>query len=267
MKEFGLQLYSIRDHFTNAEDTRESFRRMKEYGYTHAQTAGTYSYISPENFRALANEYGIRIMGTHYDWKLICGDVPGTVRYHRILGAPYIGIGSMPSEARSSKAALLQFIAKFNEMARIYKGYGFKMTYHHHSFEFVKLEGKTIMDYLIEYLDPDCTMFVIDTYWAQVGGADVRALLERLNGRVADVHLKDLSACHKYLLANGKTLSNLPERIEVGCGTMNFKGIIETAEKCGCIYFTVEDEVYSTGESWDSMRISAENIKATLLEG
>ena len=266
MKEFGLQLYSIRDHFTDAENTRESFRRMKECGYTHAQTAGTYSYIAPEELRALANEFGIRIMGTHYSWELICNDVPGTVRYHKILGSSLIGIGSMPSEARKTKSGLLTFIAKFNEMARIYKQYGFKMTYHHHSFEFVKIEGKRIIDYLIEYLDPTCTMFVIDTYWAQVGGADVRGLLERLNGRVADVHLKDLQPCFKYALANGKTLGNLPERIEVGCGSMDFRSIIDTAEACGCQYFTVEDEVYSTGESWDSMRISAENIKATLLE-
>ena len=41
MKEFGLQLYSIRDHFTTPEDTRESFKRMGECGYSHAQTAGT----------------------------------------------------------------------------------------------------------------------------------------------------------------------------------------------------------------------------------
>lgn len=266
MKEFGLQLYSIRDHFTTEEDTRESFRRMKECGYTHAQTAGTYSYIAPERFRELANEYGIRVMGTHYDWNLICNNVEGTVRYHRILGAPYIGIGGMPSEARKTKSALFAFIAKFNEMARIYKQYGFTMTYHHHSFEFVKLEGRTIMDYLIEHLDPTCTKFVIDAYWAQVGGANVCALLERLRGRVADVHLKDLQPCHKYLLANGKTMGHLPERIEVGCGSMDFASIIKTAEDCGCIYFTVEDEVYSTGESWDSMRISAENIKSTLLK-
>ena len=50
MKEFGLQIYSIRDHFTTPEDTRESFRRMKEYGYSHAQTAGTYSYMPAEDF-------------------------------------------------------------------------------------------------------------------------------------------------------------------------------------------------------------------------
>lgn len=268
MKEFGLQLYSIRDHFTTVEDTRESFRRMKECGYSHGQTAGTYSYISPEEFRALADEFGIELMGTHYNWDLICNDVEGTVKYHRTIGAKYIGIGSMPSGVRKDKAALLAFIDKFNEMAKIYvEQYGFeKLTYHNHSFEFVKLEGKNVMDYLIEGLDPKYTAFVLDSFWAHVGGEDVRALLERLNGRVVCVHLKDLDPCYKYELADGKTMGYLPKRIEVGCGNMKFEGIIRTAEACGCRYFTVEDEHYSTGESYDSMRISAENIKAKFLE-
>ncbi|MBQ8850179.1 MAG: sugar phosphate isomerase/epimerase [Clostridia bacterium] len=267
MKEFGLQIYSIRDHFTTPEDTRESFRIMKECGYSHAQTAGTYSYMPAEDFRALADEYGIKLMGTHYSWTLICNEVEETVKYHKTIGAEYVGIGSMPKEARESKDALLAFIAKFNEMAKIYVENGFKaLTYHNHSFEFVKIEGKTIMDYLIEGFDPRYTAFVLDSFWAHVGGEDVRALIERLDGRIACVHLKDLDPCFKYELADGKTMSYLPKRIEVGCGNMKFEGIIKTAEACGCKYFTVEDEHYTTGESYDSVRISAENIKAKFLE-
>ena len=39
MKHFGLQIYSIRDHFTTEEDTREAFLEMKKMGYSYAQTA------------------------------------------------------------------------------------------------------------------------------------------------------------------------------------------------------------------------------------
>ena len=267
MKEFGLQLYSIRDHFTTYEDTRESFRRMKECGYSHGQTAGTYDYITAEDFKALADEFGIELMGTHYSWTRICEDVEGTVKYHKTIGATYVGIGGMPSDARKEKEALLAFIDKFNEMAKIYVENGFKaLTYHNHSFEFRKIDGKTIMDYLIEGLDPRYTAFVLDSFWAHIGGEDVRALIERLDGRIACVHLKDLDPCYKYELADGSTIGYLPKRVEVGCGNMKFEGIIKTAEACGCKYFTVEDEHYSTGESYDTMKISADNIKAKFLE-
>ena len=267
MKEFGLQLYSIRDHFTTVEDTRESFRRMKECGYSHGQTAGDYAYISAEDFKALADEYGIELMGTHYSWTKICENVEETIKYHKTIGATYVGIGGMPSDARKTKEGLLAFIDKFNEMAKIYVEAGFKaLTYHNHSFEFRKIDGKTVMDYLIEGLDPRYTAFVLDSFWAHIGGEDVRALIERLDGRIACVHLKDLDPCFKYELADGTTMGYLPKRIEVGCGNMKFEGIIKTAEACGCKYFTVEDEEYTTGESYDSMRISAENIIAKFLE-
>ena len=267
MKKFGLQIYSIRDHFTTEEDTAASFAKMKEYGYTQAQTAGTYSYISPEKFRALADENGIEIVGTHYDWNLICNDMEGTIAYHRTLGTTNIGIGGMPGEARGTKEGLFAFIDKFNEMAKIYGEHGFKLTYHNHSFEFVKLEdGKTLFDHLIEKFDPVNAGFVIDVCWLHLGGADIYDILERLEGRIVMLHLKDVAACRPIKTEGGGVIGHLPERIEVGCGNINFARIIPAAEKIGCHLFVVEDEIYSTGESYDSVRISAENIIAKFLE-
>jgi sugar phosphate isomerase/epimerase len=268
MKEFGLQLYSIDNHFTCEEDTRESFRIMKECGYTHAQTAGTYDYISPEKFRALADEYGIKLMGTHYEWDLICNDVEGTAKYHKTIGAEYIGIGGTSFGTPPSKERLLNFIDKFNEMAKIYvEDYGFKaLTYHNHVKEFRKIEGRTIMEWLIEGLDKRYTGFVLDSLWAHLGGENVCELIDAMGERVVCVHLKDLDPCHTYLLENGRKLTTMPKLIEVGEGNMKFKGIIKAAEKYGCKYFTVEDEYYTTGESYDSIRTSAKNIKEKFLD-
>ena len=241
-------------------------QELKKMGYDYVQTAGTYDYITPEEFAKYAKDAGIEICGTHYNWDLIRNDVEGTIRYHEILGTTNVGIGGMPMAARDDIEGLNAFIDEFNRMARIYHERGFKLTYHNHSFEFRKIDGKTIMDYLIEGLDPRYTAFVLDSFWAHIGGEDVRALIERLNGRVTCVHLKDLDPCYKYELADGTTISYLPKRVEVGCGNMKFEGIIKTAEACGCKYFTVEDEHYSTGESYDTMKISADNIKAKFLE-
>ncbi len=266
MKEFGLQLWSIRDEFTTAERTRAAFRSMAEDGYTLAQTAGTYDYMPAEEFKKYADEAGIRICGTHYNWNRICNDVEGTVKYHRTLGTNEIGIGGFGTPTLDDLKA---FIEKFNEMSRIYAKYGFKLSYHNHSEEFSNefkgYEGKTKYDYLIEGLDPETTCFNLDVAWAHLAGMDVRDLIERLKGRINIIHLKDVEAAHRFPLANGKTLS-APCRIEIGKGNMNFKGIIKTAEACGVKYFVVEDEVYSTGNPLESIKISADYIKANLLE-
>lgn len=266
MKKFGLQIYSVRDRFTNEEDTKNALLALAEMGYTSIQTAGTYDYITPEKFVQYAKDAGIEVCGTHYNWDLIKDCVEKTVAYHNTLGTTNIGIGAMPPYARVDIDGVRTFISEFNAMARIYHSHGFKLTYHNHSFEFVKLsDGKTIFDHLVEEFDPECTSFVLDTYWVQHGGADVRATIERLNGRIDILHLKDMEACHHYSLADGKGLA-APAIIEVGAGNINFKDIIPTAEKCGVKYFVVEDDRCPEGRSLEMAKRSADYIKANLIE-
>ena len=56
MKEFGVQLYSVRD----------TFRRLREMGYTQVQTAGC--EIPFADFGRIAAEEGLEIVGTHEDF-------------------------------------------------------------------------------------------------------------------------------------------------------------------------------------------------------
>lgn len=267
MKEFGLQIYSIRDQFETPEGAREAFRYLKDLGYSYVQTAGNYPNIPTADLKAYADEAGIKIISTHLAWDKIWDNIENTFKFHTDLGTNVIGVPSMPVWARDNLDGLNKFIDKLNELAKICAARGFRLTYHNHSFEFKKLpDGKTFYDHLLEKLDPSIC-FDVDVCWVYMGGVDIYELLERLEGRVFMLHLKDIMACKAGAFdANGKSLYYLPERIEVGCGNINFPRIIKAAESVGCKYFVVEEEVYSTGNSLDSVRISAENIKAKFLE-
>ncbi len=266
MKQFGLQLYSVRDHMTeNDEGVKNAFLELAKMGYTQAQTAGTYDFIAPEKFAEYAHDAGIEICGTHYNWDRIRNDVEGTVAYHKALGTTNVGIGSMPGTALVSIAALDEFINEFNACAEKYAKYGMKLTYHNHSFEFKKLEdGRTVFDHLIEKFDKNNVTFVLDTYWLQHGGVDVRDMIERLSGRVDILHIKDMEACRT--LKFGDASVNVPYITEIGSGNINFKGIIPLAEKCGVKYFIVEDDRAVEVGSYNAVRKSAEYIKDNLLE-
>ena len=265
MKEFGVQLYSIRNEFTSVESTRAAFRALGSFGYTQAQTAGTYDYIAPELFREYADEAGIRFVGTHYSWDRMVSDVEGTVRYHKILGTDEIGIGGFGTPTFES---LKEFIRDFNELGEKYAKYGMKLSYHNHSGEFSnqfkEIEGKTKFDYLMEGLDPRYTCFNLDAGWAHLAGVDVYDLMKKLEGRVNILHIKDIQADYEHV-RDGVTFRG-PERIEIGRGNMNFKGIVKAAEAAGVRYFVVEDEFYSTGNPVESVKMSADYIKANLLE-
>jgi sugar phosphate isomerase/epimerase len=126
-----------------------------------------------------------------------------------------------------------------------------KFTYHNHSFEFRRWgnDGKTAMDILAERLDPETVSFVLDTYWVQHGGGDVRAWIERLAGRIDILHLKDMGVNE-----------NGPFITECGNGNINFDGIIPLAEQCGVKHFCVEQDIWP-GDAMDSAAFSAQYLK------
>ncbi len=276
MKEFGLQAFTVRDHLDSKEDVRQAFKELKAMGYSHIQTALIHQH-EPEFLKEIADEAGIYYCGTHYPWDKICDDVEDTVRAHRILGTTNLGIGSLPIPARTDINEFNAFVKKFNEMAEIYHKYGFKLTYHNHSFEFVKLDGeKTLFDRLVDELNPEATSFVLDTYWLQHAGVDVKATIERLAGRVDILHIKDMkyskNTYNVVEVIDGKPVIKeltiqAPVITEIGEGNLNFKDIIETAEKCGVKYFVVEDDrAPDNADSYIAVKKSADYIIKNLLE-
>ena len=243
---------------------KEVFKTLAEMGYSYGQTAGTYDFITPEKYAEYAREAGIEICGTHYNWDRIRNDVEGTVAYHKALGTTNVGIGGMPWEVRANVDTLNAFINEFNACAAKYAEYGMKLTYHNHSFEFKKLEdGRTLFDHLVEKFDKKNVSFVLDTYWLQHGGKDVREMIEMLAGRVDILHIKDMEACHTVEIGGSKI--DIPYITEIGSGNLNFKSIIATAEACGVKYFVVEDDRAVDVGSYDAVKKSADYIKANLL--
>ena len=134
--------------------------------------------------------------------------------------------------------------------------HGMKFTYHNHSHEFIKLaNGKTPMDMLVEGLDPVNTSFVLDTYWVQHGGADVRYWIEKLQGRIDILHLKDMQRRVEFCEGFGHHFF-----AEVGSGNMNWPLILESAQKAGVQYYIVEQDL-CPGDSLESVKASAEYLK------
>ena len=244
IKELGLQLYSIRGHLDTPEDTRASFRKLHDMGYTQAQTAGC--PIGYENFGKIAREEGIEICGTHDDMGKMLRDPELAMAEHRALGTTNMGIGGFGA---GSVEEVEKFIEDANRLANIIYEHGFKFTYHNHSHEFRRLaNGRTAMDMLVEGLDPVKTSFVLDTYWVQHGGGDVRHWIEKLAGRVDILHMKEM----------GRN-ENGPFITEIGNGNMYWEGILETAAKTGVKYYVVEQDTWP-GDPFDSIRQSSEYL-------
>jgi sugar phosphate isomerase/epimerase len=192
INKLGLQLYTVRDFLKTPEDADKTFSALAKLGYTEAQTAG--NAFDAKLFGELAVKNGVKIIGTHYSWDEILNNTEKTMEIHDMWGTKNMGIGGMPGPARTSLDELKKFIADFNRIAEVVAKNGFRLTYHNHNFEFVRIDGyKTIMDVLVEELDPKNTSFVLDTCWVAAGGGDVNAWIEKLAGRLDILHLKDIT--------------------------------------------------------------------------
>lgn len=255
MKEIGLQLFTIRDFMKTEEDIRESFKKMRMYGYTQAQTAGC--AIPYADFARIAKDEGIQIIGTHDDFNMMVNDFEQVLENHKILETTNMGIGYISLNTLDDVKA---FIEKANMVGEKAAKNGMKFTYHHHSHEFYKWEnGKTTMDMMVEEFEPDNISFVLDTYWLQHGGVDIRYWIEKLAGRVDILHLKDMKRI------NPKENINAHQITELGNGNMNWDLIIESAEKSGVKYYVVEQDNSWEINCFQSIKRSAEYLRKYMM--
>lgn len=247
----GVQLYTVRDYLNDPEFADLAFHKLAELGYREVQTAG-----NEDKLAELIAKNDLKIVGTHYNFQKIMNEPDRTMELHRKWGTTNIGIGGMPVPARTDLAKLKKFIYDFNITAEKYAKCGFKLTYHNHNFEFTRIDGyQTLMDLLYEGLDPATTSFVLDTCWVAAGGADVIDWMEKLEGRIDILHLKDLT------LITNKSGSLEPTMTEVGYGNLAWDRIIATAEKIGVKHYVVEQDQNFSKTPFESLRMSMEFLK------
>ena len=249
-KNLGVQLYTARDLMRDPDYADLTFKKLAEMGYSEAHTAGC--AFDDATFAELLKKHGISIIGTHHSWGKILDDIEGTIALHKLWGTTNIGIGGMPKEPRTDLEALKKFIVDFNRVAEIYAKEGFRLTYHHHNFEFIRIDGnKTVMDLLFEELDPKNTSFVLDTCWLTAGGVDVCEWIEKCRGRLDILHLKDM-----YLKKEDKYY--VPAITEVGNGGLAWDRIMKTAEEVGVKHYVVEQDNNFKSSPIESLKESAD---------
>lgn len=240
---FGIQLFSFRKYLKDEAGYEEVFKRSHEMGAQVVQLSGGKS-VSAEFIKSLEEKYDLPVCITHDSFPRLENDLQGLVEEHKIIGCNGLGIGMMPKKFRTGKREDLdKFVSFLNETAEKLDEYGMTISYHNHWFEFDKIDGQTVFDYLIENTDPRVG-FILDTYWVRFAGYDVEEYLAKLNGRINTLHLKDYK--NKIFRAVGK-------------GELDFRSILDCAERNG-----VQNAVAELDFSFNPMksaRFSMQTIK------
>jgi sugar phosphate isomerase/epimerase len=240
----GLQLYTVRSLTETDAACTAALRTVRDVGYECVQLAGKIETV--ERTARIAADLGIPVAGILVNLKMCEEDTERLFAAARLCHAEDIGISSSIKTEEEAR----DLIARVNRFAPIARQAGFRFSYHNHSNELIRAAcGKTLFRLLVEGFDPETVDFMPDTYWLQHGGADVRAVLESLKGRVRILHLKDMKRT-----ADGPTFA------EIGQGNLNWQGILDVANAIGVRHCIVEQD-QCDGDPLDSIRMSYEYLK------
>ncbi len=236
MKDIGVNLYSLRTMIKTEEDYLSTSVALREMGYDCVQFSGApFDY---EMIGRVSERSGVKVVLTHVPLERILNDTDRLMAEHESFGCHNIGLGTLPREIITDKAACMRTIERLSSVAEKMQKSGFKFFYHNHHTDCYRHGGRTILDYMIE--SAPAINFTLDTYWLQYGGLDVIDYIRRLSGRIECVHLKD----YKIIAKAGEdaAVSFAPIFAPVGSGNLDFARIIPAMRLAGTRYFLVEQD-------------------------
>lgn len=249
-RRIGAQYYTLRDHIQNIKDFDAACKKVAEIGYQVIQISGT--PLPAKEMYQVTETYGLKTVVTHKGFEDFVNRTDEVIEYNQILGSEFCGIGCMPWEYTENRETLEDFIQKTNRAAEQIKKAGMTLAYHNHAFEFAKLDGKTIMDWILEETDPENVRFTVDTYWVQFGGVNPADFIRKVGARASLVHFKDFAIDQKE--------HSRQKMAEIGQGNLDWDGIIAACDDVGTKWALVEQDICER-DPFESLKMSYEFLK------
>ena len=238
----ALQLYTVRDE--TQRDFAGTLRRVAQIGYPGVEFAG-YGNLTSQEMSALLAETGLRAVSTHVRLDALQDEqLDASIRYCQDIGCSNIVLPWLANEWRTREG--IQALApRLNAIGQRCREHGITFAYHNHDFEFTRVDGIYLLDYLIQATDPSLVKIELDVYWAAYAGVDPVLYPETNADRVALLHLKDMAADRSMT--------------EVGKGMLDIGHIYAFARARG-LWVIVEND-HPQIPSLESVRISLEYFK------
>jgi len=281
-KQPGLELYTVRD--LTAKDYEGTVAKVAEIGYKEVEPATDLGGLTPQQFRAMLDRYGLSAPSTHVPAtdgpdleKQLEGFQIIGIRYTDVRAAARAGGGGGGAKKAAPRAAaprvpteesVKRQAAELNAHGKIAKKFGMKILVHNHTEEFQPFEGsaKRPYDILLAETDPELVAMQLDIGWASVAGQNILEMFHKNPGRFELWHVKDARDI-KYLppdmpqAQRHRTVLLVP----VGEGEVDYKPIFAAAELAGMKHYAVEqDNAAAWGDSVAAARVSYQNLMKLL---
>jgi sugar phosphate isomerase/epimerase len=183
----SIQLYTLREEAQR--DFPAVIARLGAIGYAGVEPAGFHD-LSPQSFLRCVEDAGLVLSGAHAP--LPAGEHANAIfDAQQEIGNRDLVVAFLPPERFADRDAVRATADDLNAANESARERGLSLGYHNHWWEFAnRIDGDTAHALLFQLLDPS-VFAEIDTYWAQVGGADPVKIVADLGERARMLHLKD----------------------------------------------------------------------------
>lgn len=229
-RRIALALWSLRRHLTTPDELTETLSRVRQLGFQRVELGGL-PPLPPRELRRRLDDAGLGACGSLEDPGQVLAEPTEVAERLELLGCrlAVCPLPNVPLTSRAELAALADALSRSGERLR---SRGRLLAYQPRARDFRKLEGRTILDGLLELSDPFMLHAELDTYAVQLGGGDPAAYAARLSGRLPCLQLTD------YAIGDAEQ----PRSAALGDGNLNFRVILREAEAAACELYVVKQD-------------------------
>ena len=226
----AVQMYSLRELTDPLGDILQG---VAEAGYSGIETVGTQG-VSAEELKGLLEQHGLVVASSHVSLAALEDDPEGVVAFNKAVGNDTIIVPWVERVANPDSASEWQALgARIGKLSAATDAAGMQLLYHNHDFEMTEVDGKLILEHLLEGADGKLGL-ELDIAWVVRGARNPLALLEKFSGHIQRVHVKDLAPAGENADEDGWAA--------VGSGTLDWDALLPAARAAGAQWYVVEHD-------------------------
>lgn len=237
--EYGLQMYSVRD--AAEKSMYDTLKMVAKMGYKYIEFAGFFQNKA-EDIKAWLDEFNLVCSGTHTGLDALTPEkIEEIIAYHKTIGCENIIVPGCDWTTIQKKEDAINAL---NSAQKTLDENKIRLGYHNHSREFFPTSDGILFEN--EIIEKTKVELEIDTFWLFNADIDVIDYLEKNEGRIHVIHLKDGVPSDKKD-KNYECIYNNVEGLSVGLGKAPVKAVRDWAIKNNVLMVIESEGLNPTG--------------------
>ncbi|MCM8803318.1 MAG: sugar phosphate isomerase/epimerase, partial [Candidatus Omnitrophica bacterium] len=111
----GVQLYTLREYCKSVEDTKNTFKKIKEIGFKYVQISAVSEPKDVKELKNILDDNNLKAVSTHTGYERIINETEKVIEEHKILGCEAIFCPGLPNQLHN-KEGYLKVAEQFNKI-------------------------------------------------------------------------------------------------------------------------------------------------------